>query len=104
MEFDGAFRSAMVILKGYYVGENFSGYAPFHSDLTDFLNYGGKNALTVRVDTTLGEGWLHEGAGIYRHVWLTKTAPMHVAQWGLCSVTSSRSRRGDHHSDRSGKR
>lgn len=72
-----------MIVKGYYVGENFSGYAPFHSDLTDFLNYGGKNALTVRVDTTLGEGWFYEGAGIYRHVWLTKTAPMHVAQWGL---------------------
>jgi beta-galactosidase len=34
------------------------------------------------VDATLGEGWFYEGAGIYRHVWLTKTAPVHVAQWG----------------------
>ena len=51
-------------------------------DLTDFLDYGGKNALTVRVDATLGEGWFDKGAGIYRHVWLTKTAPIHVAQWG----------------------
>ncbi|PYS72474.1 MAG: beta-galactosidase, partial [Acidobacteria bacterium] len=30
----------------------------------------------------LGEGWFYEGAGIYRHVWLAKTDPLHVAQWG----------------------
>lgn len=82
VEFDGVFRNAMVILNGFYIGENLSGYAPFYFDLTDFLSYGGKNVLTVRVDATLGEGWFYEGAGIYRHVWLTKTAPVHVAQWG----------------------
>jgi beta-galactosidase len=30
------------------------------------------------VDATMEEGWFYEGAGIYRHVWLTKTAPLHV--------------------------
>ncbi len=30
VEFDGAFRNVMVILNGCYIGENFSGYAPFH--------------------------------------------------------------------------
>jgi len=83
LEFDGAFRNAMVILNGFYIGENFSGYAPFSFDVTDFANFGGKNVLTVRVDATLGEGWFYEGAGIYRHVWLTKTAPLHVALWGI---------------------
>jgi beta-galactosidase len=34
------------------------------------------------VDATQGEGWFYEGAGIYRHVWLVKTRPVHVAQWG----------------------
>ncbi len=29
------------------------------------------------------EGWLHEGAGIYRHVWLVKTAPLAIAPDGL---------------------
>jgi len=82
VEFDGVFRDAIVIFNGFYIGENFSGYAPFHFDLTDLANFGGKNVLTVRVDATLGEGWFYEGAGIYRHVWLTKTAPVHVAQWG----------------------
>ncbi|HKS66854.1 MAG TPA: beta-galactosidase GalA [Candidatus Acidoferrales bacterium] len=82
VEFDGVFRNAMVVFNGFYMGRNFSGYAPFRFDLTDFVNFGGKNVLTVRVDATLGEGWFYEGAGIYRHVWLTKTAPVHVAQWG----------------------
>ena len=82
IEFDGVFRHAIVMFNGHYIGENFSGYAPFRFDLTDFANIGDKNILTVRVDATLGEGWFYEGAGIYRHVWLTKTAPLHVAQWG----------------------
>src|SRR5262249_16069737 len=34
------------------------------------------------VDATENEGWFYEGAGIYRHVWLTKTPPLHIAQWG----------------------
>lgn len=82
VEFDGVFRHAMVMFNGHYIGENFSGYAPFRFDLTDFANFGDKNVLTVRVDATLGEGWFYEGAGIYRHVWLTKTDPLHVAHWG----------------------
>jgi beta-galactosidase len=82
LEFDGVFRNSMVMFNGYYLGENFSGYAPFRYDVTDFVNYGAKNVLVVRVDATLNEGWFYEGAGIYRHVWLTKTSPVHVAHWG----------------------
>jgi beta-galactosidase len=82
VEFDGVFRSAMVMFNGHYVGENVSGYAPFQFDLTDLVNAGGRNVLAVRVDATLSEGWFYEGAGIYRHVWLTKTEPVHVRQWG----------------------
>jgi beta-galactosidase len=82
LEFDGAFRHATVIFNGHYLGENFSGYSPFHFDVTDFANYGAKNTIVVRVDATLNEGWFYEGAGIYRHVWLTKTHPVHVPLWG----------------------
>jgi beta-galactosidase len=82
VEFDGVFRNALVLFNDIYIGENFSGYAPARYDLTDFANYGGKNTLVVRVDATLAEGWFYEGAGIYRHVWLTKTDPLHVAPWG----------------------
>jgi beta-galactosidase len=82
LEFDGVFRDCIVTLNGNYLGRNLSGYAPFRFDVTDFANYGDKNVLVVRVDATEHEGWFYEGAGIYRHVWLTKTSPVHVAHWG----------------------
>lgn len=81
IEFDGAFRSALVFLNGYFVGRNDNGYAPFCFDVTDFANFGGKNFLVVRMDARFGDGWFYEGAGIYRHVWLTKTDPLHLARW-----------------------
>ncbi len=81
VEFDGAFRSALVFLNGYFIGRNDNGYAPFQFDVTDFLNYGGKNFLMVRMDASFGDGWFYEGAGIYRHVWLTKTDALHLGQW-----------------------
>ncbi|MGD0797414.1 MAG: beta-galactosidase GalA [Acidobacteriaceae bacterium] len=49
----------------------------------------GSNVLVVRVDATLDEGWFYEGAGIYRHAWLTKTAPVHIARWGNYVRTES---------------
>jgi beta-galactosidase len=78
VEFDGAFRDALVFLNGSFMGRNDNGYAPFRFDLTDFLNYGGRNFLVVRMDASFGDGWFYEGAGIYRHVWLTKTDALHL--------------------------
>jgi beta-galactosidase len=82
VEFDGVARNAMVLFNGHYLGVNFSGYAPFRFDLTDFAKYGGKNVLVVRADASLGEGWFYEGAGIYRHAWLTIMNPLRVRPWG----------------------
>ncbi len=81
VQFDGAFRDALVFLNGYFIGRNDNGYAPFRFDLTDFLNYGGKNYLVVRMDASFGDGWFYEGAGLYRHVWLIKTDTLHLGQW-----------------------
>jgi len=82
LEFDGVFRDCLVLFNGYVVAANESGYSPFRVDVTDFANYGASNVLVLRVDASLGEGWFYEGAGIYRHVWLVKTDPLHVKQWG----------------------
>jgi beta-galactosidase len=95
LEFDGIFRDSIVFFNGFYIGRNLSGYAPFSFDVTDYVNYGGRNVITVRVDATLNEGWYYEGAGIYRHTWLTKTDALHIAKWGT-AVRSEIRERGAH--------
>ncbi|MBV9403819.1 MAG: beta-galactosidase, partial [Acidobacteriaceae bacterium] len=81
VEFDGVFRDALVFVNGCFIGRNDNGYAPFGFDLTDFLSYGANNYIVVRADASFGDGWFYEGAGIYRHVWLTKTDAVHLGRW-----------------------
>ncbi len=106
--FDGVFRDSVVFVNGHWLGRHMSGYTPFTYDLTDYLRYGlanesaaptvalpgvvphkadelppGRNVIAVRVDASSHEGWWYEGAGIYRHVWLLKTDPLHVARDGV---------------------
>ncbi len=82
IEFDGAYREAMVVFNGFYMGRHIGGYDPFTFDVTDFAVPGGRNVLLVRVDATQSDGWFYEGAGIYRHVWLVTTNAVRVKQWG----------------------
>jgi beta-galactosidase len=82
LEFEGVFRDCRVWVNGYLLTRNSSGYAPFSVDFTDVANLGGLNVVALRVDASEGEGWFYEGAGVYRHVWLVKTDPVHVPQWG----------------------
>ena len=87
IEFDGAYRESMVVFNGFYIGQHGGGYDPFSFDLTDFAILGGPNVLLIRVDATLSDGWFYEGAGIYRHAWLVKTAPVHVKKWGTLATS-----------------
>ncbi len=80
--FDGVFRNSTVWVNGHYLGTELSGYNAFEYDISQLLNYGGDNTIAVRVDATMEEGWFYEGAGIYRHVWLNKTAPLQIATNG----------------------
>jgi beta-galactosidase len=88
LEFDGVFRDCTVFVNGWFVGHHGSGYTSFRYDITDVANFGERNLVAVRVDATQPEGWFYEGAGIYRHVWLVKTAPVAIAPDGVF-VTSS---------------
>ncbi len=83
LEFDGAFRDSTVWVNGYRMGNQPSGYTSFRYDMSDVLNYGGRNVIAVRLDAAQFEGWWYEGAGLYRHVWLLKVSPVHVAPWGV---------------------
>ncbi|MDE5880520.1 MAG: DUF4982 domain-containing protein [Muribaculaceae bacterium] len=82
LQFDGIFRDARVWVNGFYLGQEPSGYATQVYDISEYLNYGGDNVIAVRADATLEEGWFYEGGGIYRHVWLDKADPVHVAPFG----------------------
>jgi beta-galactosidase len=87
VQFDGIYRNAIVWVNGFYLGQEHSGYAGAEYDITDYLNYGAENVIAVRADATIEEGWFYEGAGIYRHVWLNKTEPLHVISNGTFVVS-----------------
>ena len=82
LRFDGIFRNAQVWFNGFYMGTEPSGYATQIYDITPYVNYGGDNLICVRADASLEEGWFYEGAGIYRDVWLEKSAEVSVAPFG----------------------
>lgn len=83
LQFDGIFRDSKVWVNGFYLGGEPSGYATQNYDISEYLNYGGDNIVAVRSDATLEEGWFYEGGGIYRHAWLDKADPVHVASDGV---------------------
>jgi beta-galactosidase len=88
LKFDGVFRNSKVWFNGHYLGTQESGYNGFEYDVTAYINYGGENTIAVRVDASMEEGWFYEGAGIYRHVYLQKTNPLHVATNGTSITTA----------------
>jgi len=84
IEFDGVYMNAAVYINGHLLGKRPYGYSSFEYDLTPFLNWGGDNVMAVRVDNSdqPNSRW-YSGCGIYRHVWLTAKANLHVAHWGV---------------------
>lgn len=82
--FDGVYKNCDVYLNGHHLGFHPYGYTSFHYDLTPHLRYGDEeNVLAVRVDdSTQPDSRWFSGAGIYRHVWLITTDPLHVPIWG----------------------
>lgn len=87
--FDGIYRNSKVWVNGHYLGTQASGYLGFEHDITEYLQFGGVNTITVRADASFEEGWYYEGAGIYRHVWLQKTDPVYVLASGTYGATLS---------------
>jgi len=84
---DGAMAYATVWINGHCVGGWPYGYASWRVDLTPFVKFGGANTLAIRLDNPKDSSRWYPGGGIYRNVWLTKTAPVHVGQWGTYITT-----------------
>ncbi|WP_208645652.1 beta-galactosidase GalB [Mucilaginibacter endophyticus] len=89
LEIDGAMSYIMVWLNGKLVGGWPYGYNSFRLDLTPYIKWGGVNQIAIRLDNPLNSSRWYPGAGLYRNVWLTKTNPVQVAQWGTTVQASN---------------
>lgn len=83
LDIDGAMSYAVVWLNGRLVGGWPYGYNSWRLDLTPYVVPGGVNQLAVRLDNPPESSRWYPGGGLYRNVWLTKTAPVRVGQWGV---------------------
>jgi beta-galactosidase len=82
IQFDGVYMDSDVWLNGQHLGNHPYGYTSFQYDLTEFIKRDAPNELAVRCNVVQPCSRFYSGAGIYRHVWLTATAPVHVDHWG----------------------
>ena len=83
LSFDGVYMNSTVYINGKKVGTRPYGYSSFEYDITPYVHEG-ENVVAVRVDNSdqPNSRW-YSGCGIYRHVWLTKTHPIHIKHWGV---------------------
>ncbi|HET9571059.1 MAG TPA: glycoside hydrolase family 2 TIM barrel-domain containing protein [Bacteroidales bacterium] len=86
--FEGVYMNSEVFVNGKSLGIHPYGYTSFMYDLTPYLDFGSENSIAVRVDNSkhLNSRW-YSGSGIYRHVWMQVTNPVHVPQWGVAVTT-----------------
>jgi beta-galactosidase len=87
--FEGVYMNSEVFINGRSLGIHPYGYTSFSYDLTPHLNFGKENIISVRVDNSQQKNcrW-YSGSGIYRHVKLLVTNPIHINQWGVVITTT----------------
>jgi beta-galactosidase len=84
IEFDGVMANSDVWINGFHLGHRPNGYVGFSYELTGHLNFGGDNVIAVRCDNSVQPASrFYCGAGIYRHVRLVRTTPLHFLQNGI---------------------
>lgn len=84
--FDGIYHKATIWLNGQEVAYHRYGYTSFEVNLTPYVRFGSENTLRIKVDHSEVSRW-YTGSGIYRHVWLQVTDPIHVKTWGTYITT-----------------
>ena len=79
-----------VWINGKKVGVHPYGYSAFHYDITKFLKPAGeKNVIAVKVRNEGKNSRWYSGSGIYRHVHLIRTQPIHIAHNGVYVTTEN---------------
>ena len=87
VEFDGVMANSDVWINGFHLGKRPYGYVSFAYDLTGHLELR-DNVLAVRADNAAqpASRW-YTGAGIFRHVRLVVTGPLHLEHWSTAVTT-----------------
>jgi len=87
--FEGVYMNSEVFINGKSLGVYPYGYTSFSYDIAPYLDFNEENVLSVRVDNSqqINCRW-YSGSGIYRHVWMIVTDPIHIANWGVGIITS----------------
>jgi beta-galactosidase len=91
LRFDGVYCNSEIYLNGHLVRKQPHGYVSFYVDITDQIDFNGKNILAVKVSNEGKNSRWYSGSGIYRHVWLDVLHPVHVDNYGV-SVTTKEAR------------
>lgn len=86
--FDGVYMITNIWVNGKKAGNHYYGYTPFSFDITPLLNHGADNVIAVEVKNPGKNSRWYSGSGIYRHVWLTITNPLHIDENGVFITTS----------------
>ena len=91
VEFDGVMGNSTVYVNGTQIGNHPYGYVSFRYDITANVKFGTTdNVIAVKCDTSKQPASrFYAGAGIYRHVRLLATNPVHVDQWATYVQTPS---------------
>ena len=95
LQFDPSWKGKRVLLdiggimyvgdvwfNGVPLGTNEYGYLGTEHDLTDHIDWEGKNVVAVRADNTLRSRW-YTGGGLYRKVHLVVKDPLSIARHGV---------------------
>lgn len=85
--FDGVMAFPKIYVNGNLTGKWDYGYNSFYIDITNYLNFGGKNILAVYADTREHESRWYPGGGIYRKVQMLIVNSIHINIWGTYVTT-----------------
>ena len=86
LEFEGAYRHAMVFVNDELAGNRADGYARFWVDIKPYLRLDASNELRVEVRSGQDSRW-YSGCGLHRPVFLHVDEPVHIAPDGVRVTT-----------------
>ena len=84
---DGSYMNTAVYVNGTLVGQRPYGYVSQEYDLTH-ITHTGRNVVALRIDNSVqpNSRW-YSGCGIFRNVWLLKSANVYIPRSGTCIRT-----------------